>query len=147
VKEGAPRPDISSKEKFRDAMLAARSVVQATPGKTPSGTHMGKVMEQLGIADAMANKVIFKPALDGGAQLVVAGQAEIGIYPASEVAGVKGLTVVGPLPADINLEIVYAGAATADSAAPNAASAFVKFMAAPENRPVWKEAGFEPPTN
>src|SRR5215471_1318366 len=47
VKEGAPRPDISSKEKFRDAMLAARSVVHATPGKTPSGTHMGKVMEEL----------------------------------------------------------------------------------------------------
>ena len=75
VKEGAPRPDISSKEKFRDAMLAARSVVHATPGKTPSGTHMGKVMEQLGIADAMAKKVIFKPALDGGVQLVVAGSS------------------------------------------------------------------------
>src|SRR5438105_1178976 len=40
VKEGAPRPDISTKEKFREAMLAARSVVHATPGKTPSGTHM-----------------------------------------------------------------------------------------------------------
>ena len=147
VKEGAPRPDISSKEKFRDAMLAARSVVHATPGKTPSGTHMGKVMEQLGIADAMAKKVIFKPALDGGAQLVATGQAEIGIYPASEVADVKGLTVVGPLPAEINLEIVYGAAATTDSTAPNAASAFVKFMAASENRSVWKGAGFEPPTN
>jgi len=147
VKEGAPRPDISSKEKFRDAMLAARSVVHATPGKTPSGTHMGKVMEELGIADAMAKKVIHKPALDGGVQLVAAGQADIGIYPASEVAAVKGLTIVGPLPADINLEIVYGAAATADSAAPNAAAAFVKFMAAPENRPVWKEAGFEPPSD
>jgi hypothetical protein len=61
---------------------------------------MGKVMEQLGIADAMAKKVILKPALDGGMQ-VVAGQAEIGIYPTSEVAGIKGLTIVGPLPAGI----------------------------------------------
>lgn len=60
------------------------------------------------------------PALDGGAQLVAAGHAEIGIYPASEVAGVKGLTVVGPLAADINLEIVYGGASTTDSAAPDA---------------------------
>src|SRR5215469_8410781 len=144
VKEGAPRPDISSKAKFREAMLAARSVVHATPGKTPSGTHMGKVMEQLGIADAMA---IHKPALDGGVQLVAAGQAEIGIYPASEVAGVEGLIIVGPLPAEINLEIVYGAAVGTDSAAPNAASAFVKFMAAPENRFVWKEGGFEPPTN
>jgi ABC-type molybdate transport system substrate-binding protein len=51
------------------------------------------------------------------------------------------------LPTGINLEIVYGAAATTDSAAPNVASAFVKFMAAPENRPVWKEGGFEPPTN
>src|ERR1039458_5939272 len=64
VKDGAARPDISSKEKFRAAMLAASSVVHATPGQTPSGTHLGKVMEQLGIAEAMAKKVIHKPALD-----------------------------------------------------------------------------------
>ena len=125
-------------------MLAARSVVHATPGKTPSGTHMGKVLEQLGIADAMAKKVIHKPALDGGVQLVAGGEADIGIYPASEVAHVKGLTIVGPLPAGIDLTIVYGGAALADSAAPDAAAAFVKFMAAPENRGVWKDAGFDP---
>src|SRR5690349_12677325 len=144
VKAGAPRPDISSAEKFRDAMLAARSVVHATPGQTPSGTHMGKVMEQLGIADAMAKKVVHKPALDGGVQLVAAGDADIGIYPASEVAGVKGLAVVGSLPAGIDLDIVYGAAVSADSAAPDAAAAFVKFMAALENRSIWKEAGFAP---
>jgi len=145
VKEGAPKPDISTKEKFRDAMLNARSVVHATPGKTPSGTHMGKVMQQLGIADAMAKKVIHRTALDGGVQLVAEGQAEIGIYPASEVAGVNGLTVVGPLPAGIDLNTLYGAAATADSAAGDTAAAFVRFMAAPENRGVWKHAGFDPP--
>jgi molybdate transport system substrate-binding protein len=145
VKEGAPRPDISTKEKFREAMLAARSVVHATPGKTPSGTHMGKVMEQLGIADAMAKKVIHRPALEGGVQLVAEGQAEIGIYPASEVASFQGISVVGPLPAGVNFNTLYGGAATADSSAGDAAAAFVKFMAAPENRNVWKHAGFDPP--
>ena len=73
------------------------------------------------------------------------GEAEIGIYPASEVAGIKGISVVGPLPAGIDLTIVYGGAAMTGGAAPDAAAAFVKFMAAPENRDVWKEAGFEPP--
>jgi molybdate transport system substrate-binding protein len=141
VKEGAPRPDISSKDKFRAAMLAARSVVHATPGKTPSGNHMGKVMEQLGITEAMKKKVIY----DGGAQLVAAGQAEIGIYPTSEVAHVKGLTIVGMLPAGIDFNTVYGGAAVADSGAPDTAAAFVKFMAAPENRGAWKDAGFDPP--
>ncbi|HET9686883.1 MAG TPA: molybdate ABC transporter substrate-binding protein, partial [Pseudolabrys sp.] len=145
VKQGAPQPDISTKEKFREAMLSARSIVHATPGKTPSGTHMGKVMEQLGIADAVAKKVVHRPALEGGVQLVAEGQADIGIYPASEVANVKGVTIVGSLPAGIELNIVYGGAATADSAAGEAAAAFVKFMAAPENRSVWKHAGFDPP--
>jgi molybdate transport system substrate-binding protein len=145
VKDGARRPDISSKEKFRDAMLAARAVVHATPGQTPSGTHMDKVMEQLGIADTMANKVIHKPALDGGVQLVAAGEADIGIYPASEVAAVEGLTIVGSLPPGIDLEIVYGAAATAASALPEAAAAFVRFMASAKNRPVWKKAGFAPP--
>jgi molybdate transport system substrate-binding protein len=114
----------------------------ATPGKTPSGTHMGKVMEQLGIADAMASSSRRSTAACNWWRR---GETEIGIYPASEVARVKGLTVVGPLPADINLEIVYGAAATTDSTVPNAASAFAKFMAVPENRSGWKEAGFEPP--
>jgi molybdate transport system substrate-binding protein len=145
VKQGAPQPDISTKEKFREAMLSARSIVHATPGKTPSGTHMGKVMEQLGIADAVAKKVVHRPALEGGVQLVAEGQADIGIYPASEVANVKGVTIIGSLPGGIELNIVYGGAATADSAAGEAAAAFVRFMAAPENRSVWKHAGFDPP--
>jgi molybdate transport system substrate-binding protein len=145
VKAGAPRPDISSAERFRDAMLAARSVVHATPGQTPSGTHMGKVMAQLGIADAMAKKVVHKPALDGGVQLVAAGEADIGMYPASEVAAVEGLTIVGPLPPGLDLEIVYGAAVAAASAAPDAATAFVRFMASTEHRSVWREAGFAPP--
>jgi molybdate transport system substrate-binding protein len=145
VKEGASQPDISTKDKFREAMLSARSIVHATPGKTPSGTHMGKVMEQLGIADAVAKKVVHRPALEGGVQLVAEGKADIGIYPASEIANVKGVAVVGPLPAGIDLNIVYGGAAMVDSAAGEAAAALVEFMAAPDNRGVWKHAGFDPP--
>ena len=145
VKEGAPKPDISTKEKFKGALLAAKSVVHATPGQTPSGNHMAKVINDLGIADTMAKKTIHKPALAGGVQLVSSGEAELGIYPASEVAGVKGISIVGSLPAGTDLTIVYGGGAMTGSAAPEAAAAFVTFMAAPENRAVWKEAGFEPP--
>src|SRR5262249_17910371 len=90
VKEAAPPPDVCAKEKLREAMLSRRSIVNATPGRPRSGTHMGKVMEQLGIAEAMAKKVVHRPALEGGVQLVAEGQADIGIYPASEVASVKG---------------------------------------------------------
>jgi molybdate transport system substrate-binding protein len=142
VKEGTRKPDISTKEKFREAMLAARSIVYATPGKTPSGTHLGKVMAELAIAKATAGKTIHKPALDGGIEVVANGQAEIGIYPASEVAMVKGLDVVGPLPPGIDLTIVYGGAVMTGSG--EAAAQFLRFMAAPENRTAWIAAGFTP---
>src|SRR5690349_22802107 len=147
TRRGVRPPDISTKEKFRDAMLAARAVVHATPGQTPSGTHMGKVMADLGIAGEIAKKVIHKPALDGGVQLVVAGEADIGMYPASEVAGVDGLTVVGSLPPRLDLAIVFGAAVSADSVLADAAAAFVQFMAAAENRAVWKNAGFAPPAS
>src|SRR5262249_27390506 len=99
VRQGAPLPDISSPENFRKALLEAHTVVHATPTATPSGAHMAKVIEQLGIADAMKDKVVHRPALDGGVELVAKGEADIGMYPASEVAHVKGVSIVGPLPA------------------------------------------------
>jgi len=145
VKQGATPPDISTPEKFREAMLAARTVVHATPTATPSGAHMAKVIDQLGIADAMQKKVVHRPALDGGVDLVAKGEADLGMYPASEVANVKGITLVGPLPDALQLNIVYGAAVTTDNAAPEPALAFVKFLADPANRAHWKEAGFDPP--
>jgi molybdate transport system substrate-binding protein len=145
VKTGTDQPDISSEEKFKAAMLAARSIVHATPGQTPSGDHMAKVMNQLGITSQIKDKVIFRPALDGGAQLVSTGKAEIGIYPTSEVAHVKGVTIVGSLPHGIALDTVYGGATSAHTENKEAAMSFLTFMAAPENRAVWKEGGFGPP--
>jgi molybdate transport system substrate-binding protein len=145
VKQGAPLPDISTPDNFRKALLDAHSVVHATPTATPSGAHMAKVIEQLGIADAMQKKVVHRPALDGGVELVAKGEADIGMYPASEVAHVKGITLVGPLPAALQLNIVYGAAVTADNASPEPALAFVKFLADPANRIHWKDAGFDPP--
>jgi len=121
--------------------------VSATEVRVMSGGAPKEVFAQLTpkFEQAVAKKIVHRPALEGGVQLVAEGQADIGIYPASEVANVKGVTIVGPLPAGIELNIVYGGAAVTDSSAGEAASAFVKFMAAPENRSVWKHAGFDPP--
>jgi molybdate transport system substrate-binding protein len=145
VKQGAPVPDISTPDSFRKALLAAHEVVHATPGATPSGAHMAKVIEQLGIADAMQSKVVHRPALEGGVELVAKGEAEIGMYPASEVAHVNGVTLVGPLPAELQLNILYGAGVTTDNASPEPALAFVKFLADPANQIHWKEAGFDPP--
>jgi len=144
VRSGAAKPDLSTTEKVKQAMLNSRAITHATPGATPSGTHMGKLIEQLGIADAMKGKIIHRPALEGGVQLVASGEAEIGFYPKSEVVNTGGLDVVGPLPADIQLTTIYGAAVTAGSAAPDAGAAFIAFMHDPQHRAAWAHAGFDP---
>lgn len=144
IRTGAPKPDLSTPDKVKQAILKSRAITHATPGATPSGTHMGKLIEQMGIADAMKDKIIHRPALEGGVQLVASGQAEIGFYPKSEVINTDGLTVVGPLPAAIQLTTIYGAAVTAASGAPDAAAAFIAFMTETMHRAAWTRAGFDP---
>jgi molybdate transport system substrate-binding protein len=144
VREGAAKPDISTLETFKAAMLGAKSVVHANPGATPSGAHLAKVWQQLGIADAMKPKLTFRNALDGGVALITKGDAEIGLYPLSEVIAEKGVTVVGLVPQAVQLNTVYGAAVLSANPAPEPATAFVKFLADPANADVWKHAGFAP---
>jgi molybdate transport system substrate-binding protein len=143
VRSGAPKPDLSSVDALKRAMLAARTIVFATPGMTPSGTHMGKLVEQFGIAEAMKGRIIHRPALEGGVELVAGGEAEIGFYPKSEVISAAGLALVGPLPAGIQLTTIYGAAVTAASAVADAGTAFVAFMRDPAHRAVWAQGGFD----
>jgi molybdate transport system substrate-binding protein len=145
VKKGAPKPDLSSTETVKQAMLASRKLAMAPPGMTPSGTHMGKLLDKLGIADALKSKLIHRPALEGGVELVESGEAELGFYPKSEVMGFAGLDIVGPLPADIQLTTIYGAAVTSFGAAPDAAAAFIAFMSDPAHRATWTAGGFDPP--
>ncbi|HEY6023646.1 MAG TPA: substrate-binding domain-containing protein [Pseudolabrys sp.] len=145
VRSGAPQPDLSTPDKVKQSILNARTIVHATPGATPSGTHMGKLIEQFGIADAMKGRIIHSPALEGGVQLVASGEAEIGFYPKSEVVNTAGLTVVGPLPPAIQLTTIYGAAVTTGSPSGNAGRAFIAFMTDPAHRPAWAHAGFDPP--
>jgi molybdate transport system substrate-binding protein len=144
VRDGARRPDISTPDAFRRALLNAGSIAYSPP-TTPSGAHMARLAERLGIADAIKEKVIYRAALDGGVQIVADGKAEIGIYQSSEVVHVKGVTGLGPLPDALQLKLVYGGAVTAANANPEPALAFIKFLTEAQNKKVWKDAGFDPP--
>jgi molybdate transport system substrate-binding protein len=144
VREGAAKPDISSLENFRKAMLGAKSVVHANPGATPSGAHLAKVWEQLGMAEAMTPRVVHRNALDGGVEAIRKGEAEIGLYPMSEIISETGVTAVGLIPAAVQLNTVYGAAVLSANPAPEPAMAFVKFLADPANAHHWKEAGFAP---
>jgi molybdate transport system substrate-binding protein len=144
VRAGAAKPDISTLEKFKQAMLGAKSLVHADPGATPSGAHFARVWERLGIADAINAKVIHRNALDGGVAAITSGEAEIGLYPVSEIIAEKGVTLAGLIPPEVQLNTVYATGVLAANAAPEPALAFVKFLADPSNAHHWTAAGFEP---
>jgi molybdate transport system substrate-binding protein len=145
VRTGVPKPDLSTPDKVKQAILNSRAITHATPGATPSGTHMGKLIEQLGIADQMKGRIIHRPALEGGVQLVASGEAEIGFYPKSEVINTDGLTIAGPLPPPIQLTTIYGAAVTGASTAADASAAFIAFMADPTHRAAWTLAGFDLP--
>jgi molybdate transport system substrate-binding protein len=106
---------------------------------------MGKLIDQFGIVDAMQGRVIHRPALEGGVELVASGEADIGFYPKSEVINIEGLTLAGPLPAAIQLTTIYGAAVASKGASVNAAAAFISFVSDPKNNGGWKEAGFDQP--
>jgi molybdate transport system substrate-binding protein len=144
VREGAPHPDISTPESFRNALVNARAVVHANPTATPSGAHLAKVTKELGLDAELRQKLTYSNALDGGVQRITTGEADIGIYPVSEVIAVKGIALVGLLPPALQSLIVYGAGVLAGSASSAAAEAFISFLTDRAHRAIWTQAGFEP---
>ena len=145
VKAGAPKPDVSSVEAFKQALLAAKSVAYIDPASGgSSGIYVARLLERLGIADAIKPKAKLK---QGGyvADLVVSGEAEIGIHQISEILPVSGVTLVGPLPSDIQNYTVYAAGLGARAAQPDAGAALIKFLAGPSLAPALKAKGMDSP--
>src|SRR5947199_3758941 len=143
VREGAPKPDISSPEAFKQALLAAKSLVYVDPAQgATSGIHFASVLQRLGIAEAVKAKTKLVP---GGypAELVAKGEAELVAHQISEILPVKGVTLVGPLPKDLQKITTYSAGLAARSAVPEAAQALIAFMARPDFRSRFAEAGLD----
>jgi molybdate transport system substrate-binding protein len=142
VRKGAALPDISTSDAVRKVLLDARSIAFPDPN-TPSGAHLARMIGQLGIAVVVRPKLVIKAAIDGGAELVAKGEADVGMYLLSEVQSAKAITVVGPLPPALQSFVVYGSAIPAYNGMPEPAVAFVKFVSAPGKKTFWKAAGFE----
>ncbi|MBV9378855.1 MAG: substrate-binding domain-containing protein [Alphaproteobacteria bacterium] len=101
AREGATKPDISSVDAFKRALLATRSIVYADPAKGGvSGVYFANVLGRLGIADQMKNKTILVPGAQA-AEVVAKGEAELGVAQASEIAPIAGAQLIGPLPGEL----------------------------------------------
>jgi len=146
VKDGAAKPDVSNVEAFKKALMDAKTVAYIDPASGgSSGIYVQRMLEKLGLADAIKPKAKLKR---GGyvADLIVSGEAELGLHQISEIVPVKGVTLVGPLPAEIQNYTTYAvglGAAAKDA---TAAKAFIEVLRGPAAAAVLREKGMERPS-
>ena len=143
VRQGAPLPDISTTEAFKQSILAAKSLVYTDPARgATSGMHFAAVLQRLGIADAVKGKTVLWP---GGyaAEALVTGQAEICVHQISEILPVKGVTLVGPLPKELQKLTTYSAAVASLATTPEVARAFVAYLARPSFKPKLAAAGLD----
>ena len=137
VREGAPKPDISSVDAFRNTLLNVKSVTYASTSK-----HLPKVFDRLGIAEQMKDKT--KPnALVRVPQVVAAGEVELAITGIPTLLSVKGVQLVGPLPSELQSWFVNTAGVSAAAKQPDAAKAFIKYLSTPEAAAVIKAKGME----
>jgi len=143
VRDGAPKPDIGSPEALKQTLLSTKSLVYVDPAQGgTSGIHFACVLQKLGIADAVKSKTTLVP---GGypAELVAKGDVELVVHQISEIIPVKGVTLVGPLPKELQKTTVYAAGVTVPSKSNERARAFVAFLARPDFKPKLAAAGLD----
>ena len=141
VKSGTPKPDISTADALKRALVAAKTVAYSD---SASGVYVSTEMfQKLGIADEMKDKARKVPATPVG-EIVAHGEAEIGFQQISELKPVAGIDIVGPLPAELQKITTFsAGIATA-SKEPDAGRALIKFLASPTARDAIVKSGMDP---
>jgi molybdate transport system substrate-binding protein len=145
VKKGAPKPDISTAEAFRQTLLKAKTIAYSNPEHGgASGVYLAKLIERMGIADQMKPKTHYPPPSGNAGNLVVSGEAELAVQQEPEVLSVAGVDMVGPLPAELNNITTYAAGPGAGTTQADAANALIKFLHTPEAQGVFKARGLKP---
>ncbi|HET7863427.1 MAG TPA: substrate-binding domain-containing protein [Burkholderiaceae bacterium] len=142
VKEGAPRPDIGSEEALRCSVLAARSIGYSTG---PSGSALLQLFERWGVADALKSRLVqARPGLPVGS-LVASGEAELGFQQLSELMDLPGIALLGGMPAPLEITTTFSGAVANSARQPEAAQAFLDFMASEDMADLKRRHGMAQP--
>jgi molybdate transport system substrate-binding protein len=143
VKAGAPKPDISTVDAFKQALRNAKSVAYLDPASGgSSGIYVAGLLDKLGLAAEVGPKAKLK---QGGhvSDLVKSGEAELGIHQISEIVTEPAVTLVGPLPKDIQNYTTYAVGVSSAAKDAEAAKALIKVLTGPSAAAVIKSKGME----
>ena len=138
VRAGAPRPDISSGEALKRALLAAKSVGYSSG---PSGVYLSGVLKRWGIPES---KIKQTPPGSPVGDIIARGEAEIGFQQVSELLPVKGIDYLGPLPPDVQLVTVFSAGTHAGAKQAEAAKTWTRFLKSPAAAPVIRKKGLDP---
>jgi molybdate transport system substrate-binding protein len=142
VRDGAPRPDVSTPDAFKKAIMAARNIVYTDPTTANgSGVLTMRILAAAGLADAVKAKGK-QEGLGPGKELIAKGEYEMGLFNISE-ATIPGVVVAGPVPAPLQEYTTYDAAVMSGSANKDAAAAFVKFATDKPAAATWKAASIE----
>jgi molybdate transport system substrate-binding protein len=141
VRKGVPKPDISSGEALKRALLSAKSIAYSSG---PSGLYLASLFQRMGIADQLKPKIIQTPPGVMVGEVIARGDADIGFQQVSELLHVAGIDYVGPLPPDIQLITVFSGGVHAGAKQPAVAAELIQFLKSPAAVPVIRKKGMEP---
>jgi molybdate transport system substrate-binding protein len=145
VRAGAPVPNLSTPEAFKEALLAAKSLVYGDPTlPNQSGEKAEQILAKAGLLDALKGKLRVIPGQAESQDLIAKGEVEMGLYNLSEIPESKGLKIAGPVPAPLQLTTTYEGALMSDGSVPQAAREFIRFLSDPDARAKWLAAKLEP---
>ena len=141
VRTGAPKPDISSEDAVRAAVLAARSVSYSTG---PSGVALAKLFERWGIAEEIKDRLVTAPPGVPVGSLVARGEVELGFQQLSELMNLDGITVLGPLPPAIQIITTFSAGVCSATRQADAVRAMLADMNTPEAAAIKRRHGMEP---
>ena len=140
VKRGAPKPDISTPDKLKAAMLAAKSVARSQTGA--SGLYFASLIERLGLGQAIKPKMIVQDGIVG--YIAARGEAEIAVQQISELMQAEGIDIVGPLPDELQSVTVFSAGVFTASTQRALAEAFVADLSSPAHAALVRLKGMEP---
>jgi molybdate transport system substrate-binding protein len=143
VREGAPKPDISTVEAFKRTLLDAKSVLYSGVGS--SGVYFQSLLERLGIAEELKPKLRMSGG-GRGAEIVAKGEAELVVIGVAVILLTPGVDLVGWLPAELQSYVIFTAGVSASAKEPKAATALVDFLTTPGARAALKAKGVEPVT-
>ena len=140
VRAGAPKPDISSPEGFKQTLLRAKSV--SILPESVNGEHFISVFERLGISKEMKAKIVAQKSPTDVAQAVAKGEAELALFISNGLRA-PGVDYVGPVPGEFDQRLSFTAAVGAKAKEPQAATEFIRYLTSSAAISVMKANGLD----